>query len=251
MKIENILISRAGNIKIIDFGLSNLFSPRTSLSTFCGSLYFAAPELLNAKAYTGPEVDVWSVGVVLYVLVCGRVPFDDSNMPALHEKIKRGVVEYPSILSTDCKSILSRMLVTNPAHRATVSELIVHPWMNKGYDGPVDNYLPDRLPLSLPVDMEVVRGMTGFEFGTETEIKQKLEDIINSEEYQKAAKTLAERTEKIQRNHKNTHVSSRFSPHTILTKKSFSLPNDDPQSIPAAYHPLVSIYYLVKEILPT
>lgn len=100
LKIENILISQAGNIKIIDFGLSNLFSPRSSLSTFCGSLYFAAPELLNAKAYTGPEVDVWSFGVVLYVLVCGKVPFDDQNMPALHEKIKRGVVDYPSHLST-------------------------------------------------------------------------------------------------------------------------------------------------------
>lgn len=100
MKIENILISRNGHIKIIDFGLSNLFSPRSHLSTFCGSLYFAAPELLNAKTYTGPEVDVWSFGVVLYVLVCGKVPFDDQNMAALHDKIKRGVVDYPSHLSS-------------------------------------------------------------------------------------------------------------------------------------------------------
>lgn len=100
LKIENILISQSGNVKIIDFGLSNLFSPRSHLSTFCGSLYFAAPELLNAKAYTGPEVDVWSFGIVLYVLVCGKVPFDDQSMPALHAKIKRGHVEYPSHLSS-------------------------------------------------------------------------------------------------------------------------------------------------------
>lgn len=99
LKIENILISRSGHIKIIDFGLSNLFSPQSHLSTFCGSLYFAAPELLNAKAYTGPEVDLWSFGIVLYVLVCGRVPFDDHSMPALHAKIKRGQVEYPNYLS--------------------------------------------------------------------------------------------------------------------------------------------------------
>ncbi|OAC97972.1 hypothetical protein MUCCIDRAFT_127302, partial [Mucor lusitanicus CBS 277.49] len=246
LKIENILISQAGNIKIIDFGLSNLFSPRSSLSTFCGSLYFAAPELLNAKAYTGPEVDVWSFGVVLYVLVCGKVPFDDQNMPALHEKIKRGVVDYPSHLSTDCKSVLSRMLVTNPAHRATVSEIMIHPWMNKGYDGPIDNYLPDRIPLSLPIDMEVVRGMTGFEFGTEIDIRDKLQDIITSEEYQKAAKTLMERTAQAHRNQRQGHLSSRFSP-PHLGKKALTLPNDDPQSIPAAYHPLISIYYLVKE----
>ncbi|KAG5221384.1 CAMK/CAMKL/Kin1 protein [Salix suchowensis] len=95
LKIENILISQTGNIKIIDFGLSNLYDPMSRLSTFCGSLYFAAPELLNARVYTGPEVDVWSFGVVLYVLVCGKVPFDDQSMPALHAKIKRGLVEYP------------------------------------------------------------------------------------------------------------------------------------------------------------
>ncbi|CAG8612712.1 6644_t:CDS:2, partial [Scutellospora calospora] len=144
LKIENILISKSGSIKIIDFGLSNLYSPRSHLSTFCGSLYFAAPELLNAKLYTGPEVDVWSFGIVLYVLVCGKVPFDDQSMPALHAKIKRGVVEYPGWLSSDCKHLLSRMLVTNPMYRATLAEVMSHPWMNKGFDGPPENYLPSR-----------------------------------------------------------------------------------------------------------
>ncbi|KAL0089735.1 hypothetical protein F4703DRAFT_1753197 [Phycomyces blakesleeanus] len=243
LKIENILISQSGQIKIIDFGLSNLFSPRSHLSTFCGSLYFAAPELLNARSYTGPEVDVWSFGVVLYVLVCGKVPFDDQNMPILHEKIKRGVVDYPSHLSSECKNVLTRMLVTNPAHRATMSEIIVHPWMNKGYDGPVDNHLPERVPLTLPVDPEVIRGMTGFEFGTETEIKEQLEAIITSEEYQKAAKILAERCAEANR----IHYHSRFAHPTLGSRKSFSLSNNDPQSVPSAYHPLVSIYYLVKE----
>lgn len=107
LKIENILISQTGNIKIIDFGLSNLYDPIAHLSTFCGSLYFAAPELLNARVYTGPEVDVWSFGVVLYVLVCGKVPFDDQSMPALHAKIKRGLVEYPVWLSAGKVSIFS------------------------------------------------------------------------------------------------------------------------------------------------
>ncbi|KAG6851925.1 serine/threonine-protein kinase KIN2, partial [Blastosporella zonata] len=99
LKIENILISHTGNIKIIDFGLSNLFDPAQCLSTFCGSLYFAAPELLNAKVYTGPEVDVGSFGVVLYILVCGKVPFNDQSTPALHAKIKCGFVKYPVWLS--------------------------------------------------------------------------------------------------------------------------------------------------------
>lgn len=92
-------MTKSEQIKIIDFGLSNLYSPTQQLDTFCGSLYFAAPELLKAKEYTGPEVDVWSFGIVLYVLVCGKVPFDDTNLPALHEKIKRGQVDhYPDHL---------------------------------------------------------------------------------------------------------------------------------------------------------
>lgn len=107
LKIENILISKTGDIKIIDFGLSNLFAPQSYLKTFCGSLYFAAPELLQAKAYTGPEVDVWSFGIVLYVLVCGKVPFDDQSMPALHAKIKKGIVDYPNWLSPG-KSVSGR-----------------------------------------------------------------------------------------------------------------------------------------------
>ena len=111
LKIENILISKTGDIKIIDFGLSNLFAPQGHLKTFCGSLYFAAPELLQARAYTGPEVDVWSFGIVLYVLVCGKVPFDDQSMPALHAKIKKGIVDYPNWLSPGGFPLLVRLAI--------------------------------------------------------------------------------------------------------------------------------------------
>ncbi|SJX65907.1 related to serine/threonine-specific protein kinase KIN1 [Sporisorium reilianum f. sp. reilianum] len=185
LKIENILISKTGNIKIIDFGLSNLFSPHSHLSTFCGSLYFAAPELLNAKVYTGPEVDVWSFGIVLYVLVCGKVPFDDQSMPALHAKIKRGQVEYPAWLSGECKHILSRMLVTNPGNRATLAEVLAHPWMVKGYEGAPDPHLPERTPLRPDnLDPEVIKGMTGFEFGTPDAITNNLIEVLTSQAYQ-------------------------------------------------------------------
>ncbi|KAI8320878.1 Pkinase-domain-containing protein [Martensiomyces pterosporus] len=190
LKIENILISASGNIKLIDFGLSNLYSPRSHLSTFCGSLYFAAPELLNAQPYIGPEVDLWSFGVVLYVLVCGKVPFDDQSMPALHAKIKRGHVEYPNWLSAECKHLLSRLLVVVPQRRATMGEVTRHPWMCKGYvDHPlVSNHLPRRVPLVSPdqIDRGVVREMSqyiGFGFGTEDEIRIGLEAILTEEWY--------------------------------------------------------------------
>ncbi|CAH7670476.1 expressed protein [Phakopsora pachyrhizi] len=184
LKIENILISKTGNIKIIDFGLSNLFSPNSNLQTFCGSLYFAAPELLNAKVYIGPEVDVWSFGIVLFVLVCGKVPFDDQSMPALHAKIKRGQVEYPSWLSSECKHLLSRMLVTNPANRATLHEVLNHAWMVKGYEGAPDPHIPPREPLRLnQIDSEIVKSMTGFEFGTIEKIEADLKAVLSSEIY--------------------------------------------------------------------
>ncbi|KAH7886474.1 hypothetical protein F5I97DRAFT_1936203 [Phlebopus sp. FC_14] len=187
LKIENILISETGNIKIIDFGLSNLYDPVNHLSTFCGSLYFAAPELLNAKVYTGPEVDVWSFGVVLYVLVCGKVPFDDQSMPALHAKIKRGLVEYPVWLSAECKHLLSRMLVTNPAARAPLTEVLEHPWMNRGFSAPPESHLVHREPLRPnELDRLVIRGMKGFEFGTEDEIECKLIEVLESESYLRA-----------------------------------------------------------------
>ncbi len=203
MKIENILISHSGNIKIIDFGLSNLYNPTDRLSTFCGSLYFAAPELLNAKVYTGPEVDVWSFGVVMYVLVCGKVPFDDQSMPALHAKIKRGLVEYPVWLSAsawcfvvfylfadkepECKHLLTRMLVTNPAARAPLSEVLNHPWMIRGYHGAPDCHLVHREPLRADeLDRNVIKGMKGFEFGTEEEIEQKLIEVLESDSYYRA-----------------------------------------------------------------
>ncbi|KAG6810693.1 hypothetical protein H0H92_010718 [Tricholoma furcatifolium] len=188
LKIENILISHTGNIKIIDFGLSNLYDPAARLSTFCGSLYFAAPELLNAKVYTGPEVDVWSFGVVLYVLVCGKVPFDDQSMPALHAKIKRGFVEYPVWLSADCKHLLSRMLVTTPAARASLAEVLAHPWMTRGFPaGAPEAHMLHREPLRVDdLDPEVVRGMQGFEFGTEDEIMRRLREVLGSEGYRRA-----------------------------------------------------------------
>ncbi|KAK3807314.1 MAG: kinase-like domain-containing protein [Benniella sp.] len=234
LKIENILISKSGNIKIIDFGLSNLYSSRSHLSTFCGSLYFAAPELLNAKVYTGPEVDIWSFGIVLYVLVCGKVPFDDQSMPALHAKIKRGFVEYPAWLSNDCRHLLSRMLVTVPSQRATMAEVLAHPWMNKSYDAPQPSYCPQRSPLTEPLDMNVIRGMTGFEFGTEEEIEQRLLEIIRSESYQTAAKNWQAL---------NMSVSGTLSHKKKM--QSFAAREAELQ-IPLTT-PLTSIYHLVRE----
>ncbi|KAK4166362.1 kinase-like domain-containing protein [Cladorrhinum sp. PSN259] len=261
LKIENILISKTGDIKIIDFGLSNLFSPDEDrkLKTYCGSLYFAAPELLQAKPYTGPEVDVWSFGVVLFVLVCGKVPFDDQYMPALHQKIKKGAVDYPNWLSSECKHLISRMLVTDPKQRATMHEVMNHPWMLKGYNGPPENYLPQREPLSLPLDPEVITNMTGFKFGPAEYIREELTKRIKSPKYQAAVRRLEKEREQPSNTPKDAEKRRGFgfdfykrrnsvtSRDTLTNTSSEGLPiGDDPLN---AFDPLVSIYYLVREKL--
>ncbi|KAH6682402.1 protein kinase [Plectosphaerella plurivora] len=256
LKIENILISKTGDIKIIDFGLSNLFAPRSYLKTFCGSLYFAAPELLQARAYTGPEVDVWSFGIVLYVLVCGKVPFDDQSMPALHAKIKKGAVDYPNWLSSECKHLLSRMLVTDPKQRAAMAEVMSHPWMVKGYSGPPENFLPAREPLELPLENEVITAMTGFNFGSPDNIKAQLTRVIESEDYQRALR-LYQREKELPPLAKDVEKKRGFgfdfykrrnsgtSRDTLTAPSSEALQlGSDPLN---AFSPLISIYHLVKE----
>ncbi|KAG4033425.1 hypothetical protein MFRU_005g04320 [Monilinia fructicola] len=255
LKIENILISKTGDIKIIDFGLSNLFAPRNHLKTFCGSLYFAAPELLQAKAYTGPEVDVWSFGIVLYVLVCGKVPFDDQSMPALHAKIKRGIVDYPNWLSPECKHLISRMLVTDPKQRATLQEIMTHQWMTKQYGGPPENYLPVREPLTLPLDDDIINDMTGFDFGPPEVIKQQLTDVIKSSEYGHAVRLAMQEREHAgppRDSEKKRGVFDFYKRRNSTTSRDtltapsaeFLQLGNDPCN---AYHPLISVYYLVKE----
>ena len=104
--IENIMVSKLGDIKFVGFNVSNLFSHQSYLSTFCGSLYFPAPELLESNPYIGPEVDIWSFGVVLYVLVCGRVPFDDGSRPSWSQKINNGSVKFPRWLSSSERDVI-------------------------------------------------------------------------------------------------------------------------------------------------
>ncbi|KAI7904417.1 kinase-like domain-containing protein [Cokeromyces recurvatus] len=237
LKIENIMIDKSGrHVKIIDFGLSNLFCPERQLTTYCGSLYFAAPELLRAHPYNGPEVDIWSLGVVIYVMATGSVPFDDKSMPGLHEKIKRGHVNYPAHLSEDCKDLLSRIFVTDPSRRIIMTDIIHHPWMNKEAS-PINNHLPFRKPLSLPLNPKVIERISqGFNLGTPDDIERRLRLIIQSPVYHEAVTYIADC-------HARRPLPS--SGHPV----PMSIVYDDPQSVPAAYHPFLSLYYLASEQL--
>ncbi|KAF9764848.1 putative serine/threonine-protein kinase KIN1 like protein [Nosema granulosis] len=147
LKIENILVDEHGNVKLIDFGLSNFYDNKMLLNTFCGSLYFAAPELLMGHRYCGPEIDIWSLGVVLYVLLNGCVPFDDKDVVNLQGKIKEADFEFKKHLSEEVKQLILGMLQPNPSSRFTLDHIISSAWLNEGYDTTINSFFVRRYPL--------------------------------------------------------------------------------------------------------
>lgn len=116
------------NIKLADFGLSNVVHDGEFLRTSCGSPNYAAPEVISGNLYAGPEVDVWSCGVILYALLCGTLPFDDESIPNLFKKIKAGMYSLPSHLSQLSRDLILRMLVVDPMKRITIQEIRNHSW---------------------------------------------------------------------------------------------------------------------------
>ncbi|XP_076836282.1 serine/threonine-protein kinase MARK2 isoform X4 [Brachyhypopomus gauderio] len=135
LKAENLLLDADMNIKIADFGFSNEFTLGSKLDTFCGSPPYAAPELFQGKKYDGPEVDVWSLGVILYTLVSGSLPFDGQNLKELRERVLRGKYRIPFYMSTDCENLLKKFLILNPTKRGSLEQQIMKDrWMNVGYE---------------------------------------------------------------------------------------------------------------------
>uniref|UniRef100_A0A665X8F2 MAP/microtubule affinity-regulating kinase 3 n=1 Tax=Echeneis naucrates TaxID=173247 RepID=A0A665X8F2_ECHNA len=134
LKAENLLLDADMNIKIADFGFSNEFTVGGKLDTFCGSPPYAAPELFQGKKYDGPEVDVWSLGVILYTLVSGSLPFDGQNLKELRERVLRGKYRIPFYMSTDCENLLKRFLVLNPGKRGTLEQIMKDRWISGGSD---------------------------------------------------------------------------------------------------------------------
>ncbi|OJJ48745.1 hypothetical protein ASPZODRAFT_130863 [Penicilliopsis zonata CBS 506.65] len=131
LKPENLLIDSEKKVKIADFGLSNIMTDGNFLKTSCGSPNYAAPEVISGKLYAGPEVDVWSCGVILYVLLVGRLPFDDDYIPALFRKIAAGNFHMPSYISSGAARLIKSMLQVHPVHRITIPEIRQDPWFLK------------------------------------------------------------------------------------------------------------------------
>ncbi|CAK7274575.1 serine/threonine-protein kinase gin4 [Sporothrix epigloea] len=145
LKPENILLKADGQIKIADFGMAALHQgPQSHLQTSCGSPHYAAPELLKARPYRGDKADIWSMGVILFVMLAGRLPFDEDDMGLMLAKAKKGIYAMPSSFSPDAKDLVHRILQTEPEVRISMKRMWQHPLIWKyGYLDDLGTYGTD------------------------------------------------------------------------------------------------------------
>ena len=184
LKPENILLDENNNVKIADFGLSNIMRDGIFLYSSCGSPNYAAPELINGKFYNGASIDIWSCGVILYTLLTGALPFDEKQIPKLYQKIRECKYIIPQILSEPAKDLIFRMLQKEPINRISIPEIKQHKWFNNKLSlyQIIDNY-KFIYGSRNHVDLEIIEEMKklekiNFEGYNDEQIKQA---IINRE----------------------------------------------------------------------
>lgn len=156
LKPENLLLDKNMNVKIADFGLSNIMTDGNFLKTSCGSPNYAAPEVIGGKLYAGPEVDVWSCGVILFVFLVGRLPFDDEFIPSLFKKIQAGAFQIPSSTPHGAADLIRRCLMVHPVQRIQIPEIRQHEWFVKDLPAylsePVDEFLDTGVDPAKAID---------------------------------------------------------------------------------------------------
>ena len=164
LKLENILLNDNKDIKIIDFGLSNKYNKENEelLQSSCGSPCYAAPEMIKGSKYHGVDTDIWSSGIILYLMLCKSFPFNDKNNSKLYQKILGGKFSLPNYLSNDVKDLLSKLLKVNPNERIKLNEIKKHPWFNlinqkKNYFFGIDTN-----KIIMPIDEDIIKYMKLF-----------------------------------------------------------------------------------------
>lgn len=140
LKPENLLLDEHGSLKVTDFGLSALIDSKRHdglLHTTCGTPAYVAPEVLNKRGYDGVKADIWSCGVILFVLLAGYLPFHDSNLMEMYKKISRGDFRCPHWFPPEVRKLLSRILDPHPSSRITISKIMDNSWFKKGFQTPM------------------------------------------------------------------------------------------------------------------
>jgi serine/threonine protein kinase len=130
LKLENILLDKNENVKLCDFGFTREYENKTAhLQTFCGTVCYSAPEMLRGEKYAGEKVDVWSLGIILYALVTGELPFDDDDEMVTKHKILSSEPKYPETMSPEAKSLIVQLLSKRPIHRPSLADILTNPFL--------------------------------------------------------------------------------------------------------------------------
>ena len=182
LKLENILLNFKNDIKIIDFGLSNKYNKDNEelLQSSCGSPCYAAPEMIKGAKYHGVDTDIWSSGIILYLMLCKTFPFNDKNNSKLYQKILSGKFNLPSYLSNEAKDLLSKLLKVNPTERIKLNEIKKHPWFN--LINIKKNYLfgIDINKIIMPLDEDIIKEMKMFGIDSHLIIDNLLRNYYNN-----------------------------------------------------------------------
>lgn len=168
VKLDNILIGNSGQVKICDFGVSKIISNNKKIFEQCGTPAYIAPEIISDKGYEGYYVDIWSLGVLLYAMVCGAVPFKANNMQELYTNIMKKGFTFPVALSKEVRDLIRKMLNKVPNKRIMIPEILNHPWVTSEEEFDVDYEESDigndsSLLLSNPSDLDSLIEVTDVE----------------------------------------------------------------------------------------
>ncbi|XP_010252111.1 PREDICTED: CBL-interacting protein kinase 18-like [Nelumbo nucifera] len=176
LKPENLLLDDNGNLKVSDFGLSALAESKRQdglLHTTCGTPAYVAPEVISRKGYDGPKADIWSCGVILFVLLAGYLPFHDPNLMEMYRKIGRGEFKCPSWFPSDVRRLLSKILDPNPNTRISITKIMESSWFRKGL-----NSKSTSSKESTPINADAPCD-SSEKSGTAAEAKQELAKLNN------------------------------------------------------------------------
>ncbi|GIY27634.1 hypothetical protein CDAR_211661 [Caerostris darwini] len=252
LKPENVVFfEKLGMVKLTDFGFSNKFCPGQKLETSCGSLAYSAPEILLGDSYDAPKVDVWSLGVILYMLVCGRAPFQEANDSETLTMIMDCKYTVPQHISAECVRLIGEMLIRDPEKRATLEQIANDAWLNGGDAIQPADHLPliSREHLSEEDHTHIVQKMVNGSIAS----KEEIIEALDKNEYNHITATyflLAERKLRAQRQERAQMINSRISradlsPVALTPSVSSAVPS------PAQEKPNASVEGLLSPCLPS